>query len=129
MTVNGALGERWIVDTGGAGNFLIFDYFARRHPEALRDESTVAIRPAVLRGIGGDFETRAYRIGAMRLGNVVFRDFVGYRVVSSTSYAGSSDGLIGPGFLRFFTLGLDYGGSRLYLTPNSEGRRVMGIRD
>ncbi len=129
VTVNGALGERWIIDTGGAGNFLIFDYFARRHPEALRDEGTIGIPRMTFRGIGGEFDTRAYKIGSLQVGNVRFVDFIGYRVISSGSYAGTSDGVIGPGFLRYFTLALDYGASRLYLVPNGEGRRAMGLRD
>jgi hypothetical protein len=37
--------------------------------------------------------------------------------------------LIAPEFLRMFTVGLDYGNSRIYLVPNASGRRAMGIRD
>jgi hypothetical protein len=28
-----------------------------------------------------------------------------------------------------FTLGLDYGNSRVYLVPNNVGRKVMGIHE
>ena len=130
VAINGALAERFILDTGGVGTFLIFDYFARRHPEALKDEGQGArIRPMRFHGIGGSFDTRPYQIAALKLGNIRFTDFVGYRVTSAGSYAGASDGLIGDVFLRMFTLGLDYGNSRVYLVPNDVGRKAMGIRD
>jgi clan AA aspartic protease (TIGR02281 family) len=130
VTINGALGERFILDTGGGGTFLIFDYFARRHPEALKDEGEGArSRPQRFHGIGGSFDTRPYQIAALKLGNIRFTDFIGYRVTSQGSYAGASDGLIGDVFLRMFTLGLDYGNSRVYLVPNNVGRKVMGIRE
>ncbi|MEA2785748.1 MAG: hypothetical protein QOF71_1852 [Candidatus Eremiobacteraeota bacterium] len=130
VSINGALAERFILDTGGVGTFLIFDYFARRYPEALRDKGEGArSRPVHFRGIGGAFETRPYQIAELKLGNIRFTDFIGYRVTSAGSYAGSSDGIIGDVFLRMFTLGLDYGNSRVYLVPNAAGRKAMGIRE
>lgn len=38
------------------------------------------------------------------------------------------DGIIGTEFLRLFTIGFDYGNSRLYLVPNGWGRRALGIK-
>jgi predicted aspartyl protease len=130
VTINGALAERFILDTGGVGTFLVFDYFARRHPEALKDKGEGArSRPVRFHGIGGAFETRPYQIAALKLGNIRFTDFIGYRVTSAGSYAFASDGVIGDVFLRMFTLGIDYGNSRIYLVPNAEGRKAMGIRE
>jgi predicted aspartyl protease len=128
VSVNGAIGERWILDTGGAGTFLIFDYFARRHPEALRGQSASAGRGVRLKGIGGPIDTQPYQISSLRLANVNFQNFVGYRVVGNGSYAQNDDGIIGTAFLRLFTLGFDYANNRVYLVPNSDGRRAMGIR-
>lgn len=130
VTINGAVAERFILDTGGGGTFLIFDYFARRHPEALVDDGYAGARsrPMHFVGIGGDFATRPYAIKSLRLANVDFQDTIGYRVLSQGSYSGTTDGLIGTTFLRLFTLGIDYGNSRVYLTPNDDGRRAMGIR-
>ncbi len=54
--------------------------------------------------------------------------FVGYRVVGRGSYEGNVDGAIGPEFLQLFTLGFDYGNSRIYLVPNRDGRLALGIR-
>ncbi len=129
VAINGAIGERWILDTGGAGTFIIFDYFARRHPEALKDRGGGGgTRQMRFIGIGGDIETRPYQIASLRLANVNFRDFVGYRVVGAGTYAQSDDGLIGTDFLKFFTLGFDYGNSRIFLVPNRSGRSAMGLK-
>jgi hypothetical protein len=126
--VNGALGERFIIDTGGAGTFLIFDYFARRHPEALQDRGGGGQqRTRTLTGIGGAFEVEPYQIESLKLASVNFTDFVGYRVKGS-SYAQNDDGIVGVEFLRLFTLGFDYGNSRMYLVPNGTGRAAMGLR-
>jgi len=125
--LNGAVGERWIVDTGG-GTFLIFDYFARRHPEALRDKGGGGDdRNARFEGIGGFFSTRPYQIAELRVGNIRFTDFVGYRVTSRGSYEESSDGIIGTSFLQFFTLGINDGSGRIYFIPNAVGRKLMGF--
>ena len=130
VRLNGALGERWVVDTGGAGTFMIFDYFARRHPEALRDNGGGgALRDRTFVGIGGDIAARPYQIASLKLANINFVDFVGYRVTDSGAYAENADGLIGTDFLRLFTLGFDYGNSRLYLVPNALGRKALGIKD
>ncbi len=126
--INGALGERWVLDTGGTGTFLIFDHFARVHPEALRDEGRGAVSNPDLYGIGGAIPARAYQIASLRLGNVNFTHFVGYRVTSASAYAGNDDGIIGSEFLRLFTLSLDYANSRVYLVPNATGRAAMGIK-
>ncbi|MDB5027424.1 MAG: hypothetical protein JWO66_1113 [Candidatus Eremiobacteraeota bacterium] len=128
VSVNGAVGERWILDTGGAGTFMIFDYFARRYPAAVRDQGGGSGRQMELYGIGGNIETRPYQIASLKLASLNFTNFVGYRVTGRNSYAESSDGLIGSDFLRLFTVGLDYGNSRVYLTPNRIGRAAMGIK-
>jgi aspartyl protease len=129
VSLNGAVGERWVLDTGGAGTFMIFDRFARRHPEALRDQGGGGDdRETRFLGFGGDIDARPYQIESLKLANINFRKFVGYRVTSSGSYDDGNDGLIGTGFLRLFTLGLDYGNSRVYLVPNRDGRTAMGIK-
>ncbi|MBC5811215.1 MAG: aspartyl protease family protein [Candidatus Eremiobacteraeota bacterium] len=130
VTINGALGERWVLDTGGAGTFLIFDYFARRHPEALKNsEGARDTHEPKLYGVGGPIPTQSYQIAALKLGTVTFRDFAGYRVMGATAYASTDDGIIGAEFLRLFTVGLDYGQSRVYLVPSRATRAAMGIRD
>ena len=128
VAINGALGERFIIDTGGVGTFFIFDYFARRHPEALRDRGGGGEeRARTVTGIGGAFEVEPYQIESLKLASVNFTDFVGYRVKGS-AYAQNDDGIVGVEFLRLFTLGFDYGNSRVYLVPNASGRAAMGLK-
>jgi len=128
VAVNGAIGERWTIDTGGAGTFLIFDYFARRHPEAMRDQlGGGAGRQANLYGIGGPIDARAYQIASLRLANIDFQGFLGYRVNATGGYSGNGDGLIGSDFLRLFTIGFDYADGRAYFVPNALGRGAMGL--
>ncbi len=126
VTVNGALGERFTIDTGAAGGVLIFDYFARRHPEALVDLSKGFAGPPVqFSGVGGDFDTRRYELASVRVGRVDYQNFIADVVTSSQAYGGNDDGLIGSTFLNLYTLYTDYQNSRLYLVPNGIGRRVM----
>jgi predicted aspartyl protease len=131
VRINGALSERFILDTGGAGTFMIFDAFARKHPEALVDKGGGGdLRYVRYYGVGGTIETRPYQLGSVKVGGLNFQDFVGFRVTSEKSYAvGDDDGLIGTDFLRMFTVGLDYAGGRVYLVPNAAGRKAMGLRE
>jgi clan AA aspartic protease (TIGR02281 family) len=131
VTVNGALGERFTIDTGGPGTFMIFDSFARKHPEALHDEGGGGEEARGMRftGIGGAIKTQPYQIKSLKFGPISFQDYVGYRVMSASSYEGEDDGIIGVDFLKLFTVGLDYANSRLYLVPNIYGRRAFGIKD
>jgi hypothetical protein len=59
------------------------------------------------------------------IGNVSFKRFSGYLVDSRSSYSGDADGVIGPDFLRFFDVHLDYPNGTVYLVPNATGQRVM----
>jgi clan AA aspartic protease (TIGR02281 family) len=129
--INGATGERFLLDTGGAGPLLVYDFFARRHPEALVDAHGGGARsqPLHLYGIGGEFETRPIQLASVKLGNVNFTDVIAHRIASKGSYASNTDAQIGPEFFKLFTLGLDYANNRVYLVPNADGRKAMGIRE
>ncbi|MDB5094630.1 MAG: peptide-binding protein [Candidatus Eremiobacteraeota bacterium] len=130
VLINGALSERFLIDTGGGGSLMIFDAFARKHPEALKDKGGGGdARRVRFSGIGGTIETQPYQLGSVRIGSLNFVDFVGFLVTAKHSYAGDVDGLIGADFLRLFDVGLDYASSRVYLVPNALGRRAMGIKD
>jgi predicted aspartyl protease len=127
VSINGAVGERWILDTGGAGTFLIFGYFASRHPEALRDEHHLGAQSgaAIFTGVGGDFVALPYAIANLQLATFDVTDIVGYLVITKGSYDYDSDGVIGAMFLQLFTVELDYGHSRVYLVPNAATLRQM----
>jgi predicted aspartyl protease len=115
---DGAPADRMIIDTGAAGTFLLFDYFARRHPEVFRQP---APRDVHLYGVGGTFDTDAWTIRHIHLGTMDLQGFTGYRVISKQSYSGDEDGLIGYDLLRHFTVVLDYTNGRVFLTPNHGG--------
>ena len=126
ITVNGALGERFVLDTGASGSLMFFDYLQRRHPEALSDrEQSDTDRNMRFVGVGGDFGVRPYRVRSVVIGNVTFTDFVALAVTSPTSYSGNEDGLIGSDILRLFTVYADYAAGKMYLTPNELGRGAI----
>jgi hypothetical protein len=127
VRINGALGERFVIDTGASGTFLIFDYFARRYPDALLDLGGGGGRDRRFRGIGGSVQTEPYQLETIEFGGFKLHGFVGYRVTASAQFAINDDGLIGSDLLRYFDLYTDYAHSRLYLEPNDLGRSVLGI--
>jgi hypothetical protein len=127
VTVDGALGERFVLDTGGAGGLMIFDYFARRHPEALADEGGRSDQDGYFQGVGGDFKADPLQLRSVKIGQVDFTDFVAYRV-RGASYDVNEDGIIGPSFFHYFTLYTDYAHSEVYLTPNDAGGAAMKTR-
>lgn len=131
VKINGVPSERFILDTGGAGTFMIFDAFARRHPEALVDMGGGSyLREVQYYGVGGAIETRPYQLASVKVGTLNFHNYVGFRVTSAKSYdVGGVDGIIGTDFLRMFTVGLDYANDRVYLVPNAAGRKAMGLRE
>jgi predicted aspartyl protease len=121
VIINGAIAERMMIDTGAAGPFVLFDYFQRRHPETLP-----AVRQGVrMNGAGGEFDAHRAQFDAVTIGNVKFAHFVGYLVASRSSYSGDADGVIGPDFLHFFDVHLDYPNGTIYLVPNALGQRSM----
>lgn len=123
VAIDGALGERFVVDTGSPAPVMLFDYFQRRHPEALVDRGGGGdARGLRFSGVGGRFETKPYQLDSMRLGSAVFKQFLAYAVRSRAAYGGDEDGLIGTTFLQLFNVYLDYGDSRIYLEPNAYGQ-------
>jgi predicted aspartyl protease len=122
VKVNGALGERFMVDTGAGRGLFVFDYFARRHPEALVDTSGGMLQTGHFVGAGGPFETRRYKLASVLIGNVNFKDFFADVIATPGAYGGDGDGLIGTDLLKFYTLYTDYENSMIYLVPNSLGR-------
>lgn len=125
--INGAIAERIVLDTGGFGPFLLFDYFARRHPESLVDKGAEGLnaRPIHLYGVGGPIGTRAYNLPEIDLGSVRYLDFIGW-VVTSKSYGGNQDGLFGPDFLKVYDVFFDYPNGQVALTLNATGHRAAG---
>ena len=127
-SLDGAVAERVGIDTGGIGAFLLFDYFTRRNPPALPNvDDLLSGGNANLAGVGGGFAASPAFVSTLEVGGFRFRNVSGYRVTSDQSFSQDSDGVIGEGLLRYFTLGLDYANERVYLTPNGEGRKVLAL--
>jgi predicted aspartyl protease len=123
VTINGALGERFVIDTGAPAPLMLFDYFQRRHPEALVDRGGGGnARFLRFYGVGGNFQTVPYQLDSVRLGSAEFKQTLAYAVRSRASYGGAQDGLIGIRFLELFNVYLNYADSRIYLEPNAFGR-------
>jgi len=125
VSINGATGSRFVLDTGGAGAVLIDDYFRRLHPEAVRNADEGNARSEAMLGIGGQFETKLYKIGSMTVGNETFNDFYANVVTTSTAYTGNQDGLIGPDFFQLFTVYADFPHRKMFLVPNDVGRKAI----
>jgi predicted aspartyl protease len=127
-SLDGAVAERIGIDTGGVGAFLLFDYFTRRNPPPLPDVDALAFgADPNFAGVGGGFAASPAFVSSFRLGGFTFHNVTGYRVLSEQSFSQDSDGVIGEGLLRNFTLGLDYANERIYLTPNADGRKALGL--
>jgi clan AA aspartic protease (TIGR02281 family) len=126
--LDGAVAERMTFDTGASVTFLLFDYFLRRYPQAfavyLGGDAPSNSR---FHGIGGTLDVRPYEIGDFRLGSQEFTDLLGYLEVSNKNYSSATDGVIGNKFISLFTVFVDYPNGHIYLTPNSSGRRALGL--
>jgi predicted aspartyl protease len=131
MKVNGAIGERFILDTG-ADDVVFFSGFAGKHPEAVDDHSPKKILSRLFpvvqaSGVGGKLSIRPVLIAQMQLGNVNFKDYLAFVMVGDQpAFEGEeSDGLIGASTLRNFDLYLDYANSRVVLVPNGRTKKVV----
>jgi predicted aspartyl protease len=120
--LGGAVAHRLIVDTGSPSALLLFDYFSRQHGEVLR----FAIDDAQeLRGIGGSFTSRPFRMDYVHVGDVSIAGLVADVVTSRGAYPQDNDGLIGADFLQFFTVDVDYVGGRIVLRTRPSLRNVV----
>lgn len=122
VSINGGKGDRFILDTGMQGTFMVSDSFARHHPEAFKNQITDT-NNELFDAIGGTIEAKRYRMSRVDLSSASFRNFIGYRLVSKHAFdVDEDDGTIGSEFLKLFTVSLDYANSRVYLVPNRLGR-------
>ena len=125
IAINGAIGSRFVLDSGGAGALLIDDSFRRLHPGAVVSADKASAPTQTLLGLGGAFETKLYKIAAMTVGSETFNDFYANVVTTSTAYTGYQDGLIGPDFLQLFTVFTDFPQRKVFLVPNEPGGKAI----
>ena len=117
MTINGAMADRMIVDTGAATDLMLFNYFVRRSPDAISPNVATPLGfTGSFIGVGGHFDAKGYRLRDVDLGKFHLANFGALYAVSPGSYGWDADGVIGPGILAHFTVYLDYAHGAMYLT-------------
>jgi hypothetical protein len=113
-TIGNATGDDFIIDTGAAFSYVIFQRFARAHPEALEVEP----RESYGSGVGGTFGYRTIETKRVLIGTWSFDDAFGVEALSANAFGfDNEDGLIGADILKRFTVYLDYSNDRLFLDP------------
>jgi predicted aspartyl protease len=129
LIVNGAKGERFILDTGSDG-MIIFSSFAARNAKVLKNNSPSRAMNSFLDlvtvgGVGGELHTRPLVLDRMQLGSVSLRNFfVEVLTGDQPSFEGEdTDGLIGASALSAFDVYLDYANSRVGFVLNASGKR------
>ena len=112
-----------IVDTGaGQVPVLFFDNFVKAHPGAVKDEGLgTGYDPdvAYIGGVGGYVHIVPLRLSSFRFAGLEFKHFIVIRAEQGGAFGSfSDDGLLSPGFLKYFTVYLDYPDQRIYFEPN-----------
>ena len=121
-TIGEATGDDFILDTGAAFSYVLFQRFARAHPEAASVSGDGRVRYGS--GVGGSLSFRSIAAKRVELGTWAFGDAIGVEALSPNALGfDNEDGLIGADILKLFTVYLDYATRHVYLTPN--GRMQM----
>ena len=122
-----ASGDDFILDTGATFPYVVFQRFARAHPEAIR--ATGDGRTNVGGGIGGSMSYRSVGARRVALGTWTIDDNAGVEAISSNALGfDNEDGLIGASILNKFTVSLDYAAGHAYLQPNGRATVAESLR-
>jgi predicted aspartyl protease len=120
--IGDAAGDDFIIDTGAAFSFVLFQRFARSHPELIRPEREGRVQ--IANGVGGTMSYRDALARKVTLGPLALPDVGGYEALSPDALGfDNEDGLIGADILKQFTVYLDYATSRVYLAPSVRTQR------
>lgn len=119
-TIGDAVGEDFILDTGAAFPYVVFQRFARAHPDAIRPSGDG--HTSFGSGVGGSMSYRSVDTKRVALGPLPLEETYGVEALSPNALGfDNEDGLIGATILRRFTLLLDYAAGRVYLEPRGRG--------
>ncbi|GAC1545063.1 MAG: hypothetical protein NVS3B16_14090 [Vulcanimicrobiaceae bacterium] len=122
-TLGDATGDDFIVDTGAAFPYVVFQRFARAHPEAIHP--TGDGRTSFGSGVGGSMSYRTVGTKKLAVGTWLIDETLGVEALSPNALGfDNQDGLIGATILSKFTVFLDYAGGRLLLQPNGRATVV-----
>ena len=134
VTVNGKVGERFIIDTG-AWDIVLFSGFAQRNAGAISDHSPGQIisrwfNLVTSEGVGGALHTRGIGLERFKIGPIVFNDFIA-EVMSGDQPAfegEDTDGLVGAAVLSAFDVYLDYANARVAFVLNDSAKHHRAAR-
>jgi hypothetical protein len=114
-TIGTATGDDFIIDTGAAFSYVIFQRFARLHRDELESQNTARVG----NGVGGSFAYRPIDTTHVTLGAWSLDDATGVEALAPNAFGfDNEDGLIGSDILKRFTVYLDYPDGRVLLEPS-----------
>ncbi|KAF1716431.1 peptide-binding protein [Pseudoxanthomonas yeongjuensis] len=118
-TLDGIPLRLWI-DSGSRGSLSLNSPFVRSH--GLLEKYRAGGEAVLGWGIGGPARAHPARLGVLSLGGIDVEGLAGDLSTTDKGALAISDygAILGGGVLRRFTVGLDYGAKRMYLTPNAE---------
>jgi len=122
-TFGDAAGEDFVLDTGTDLAVVVFQRFARAHPDIVTSLPEERVRLGS--GVGGSLPYRPIVARRLELGSLVFDDAAAYEAISPDALGfDNKDGIIGGDVLRRFTVYLDYAAGRVYLAPAAHVTRA-----
>ena len=122
-TVADAAGDDFVIDTGTDLAVVVFQRFARAHPDAIVSLPDERVRFGT--AVGGSLGYRPIATRRLELGSLVFDDAAAVEALSPDALGfDNKDGLIGSDLLRRFTVYLDYAADRVYLAPAARAVRA-----
>ncbi len=114
-TIGTATGDDFIIDTGAAFSYVIFQRFARLHRDELESQNASRVGS----GVGGSFAYRPIDSTRVILGAWSLDDTTGVEALAPNAFGfDNEDGLIGSDILKRFTVYLDYPDDRVLLEPS-----------
>jgi hypothetical protein len=115
-TIGTATGDDFIIDTGAAFSYVIFQRFARLHRDELQSQNAARVGS----GVGGSFSYRPIETTRVILGAWSLDDATGVEALAPNAFGfDNEDGLIGSDILKRFTVYLDYADGRVLLEPSA----------
>lgn len=114
-TVNGAVGNRFVIDTGGVTGLLLFDPFVSRNAKVIFARPNRGDHPVTFVGLTGDVQATSTQLAHVQLGTIRFDDFPGLIMTNGSGGNRDTDGIFGSQFFRRFIVTMDYESSKIYL--------------
>jgi hypothetical protein len=112
----GDAAAHFIFDTG-AHEGVIYQRFARAHPDAVRDQRGDQVEEFRRgSGVGGTFALLRTEVKVLTVGGIDYHNKLMYEIINDPGFEYEDyDGLLGYQFLKDFTVYIDYRDSHIYL--------------